>query len=198
MKQPIPRPFARALGGLGLAWLHSLRPSFIDQTELPASGILALWHEHFLLCLPAFTHLKLRALASQSRDGDWATRACRGFGYAVARGSSSRGGSEALLQLARELSSAGGWAALTVDGPRGPRHVSKPGALWLSRRTGLPITAVSASVSPALRSRSWDGSTLPLPFARIRLRVAPPCFPEQPSDLDRVLESNAAQLKVFS
>ena len=157
---------------------------------MPADGILAVWHEHFLLCLPAFSHLKLTALVSRSRDGELAARACQSFGYNVARGSSSRGGAEGLLQLARRLSSQGGWAAVVVDGPRGPRRQSKPGILWLARQTGRPVTAASAMASPSLRARNWDQTVIPAPFAAVTLKLAKPCMPETTEDLDRVMREN--------
>ncbi len=185
---------AGRFGGVqaGLAWLRTLRVDFGDSPRPGASGLLALWHEQLLLCLPAFTHLRLRALVSRSRDGAWAAALCRGLGYETARGSSSRGGAAALRSLARDLESRGGWAAVVVDGPQGPPRRCKPGVVWLARRTGLPITVVAGTASPSGRAGSWDGCVIPAPFARVRLRLAAPCRPETTDDLDALMAAHAA------
>ncbi len=133
----------------------------------------------------------MRVLVSRSRDGDIGAFACEQMGYEAVRGSSSRGGAAALIALARELSGRGGWAAIVVDGPRGPRRQSKPGAVWLAQKTGIPITAVTAEAFPAVRTKSWDHGVIPLPFARVKLRLMPPFFPESPEALDRMMEGNA-------
>jgi lysophospholipid acyltransferase (LPLAT)-like uncharacterized protein len=64
--------------------------------------------------------------------------------------------------------------AFPTDGPRGPARVSKPGVATLSRLTGRPIIPVAFSASPSLRFSSWDGTLLPLPFSRVRLRYGSP------------------------
>jgi len=137
----------------------------------------------------------MRVLVSQSRDGDLGTFACDRLGYRTVRGSSSRGGVSALRSLARELSTQGGWAALIVDGPRGPRRKSKPGAVWLSEKTGIPITAVCAETQSAWRMRGWDQGVLPVPFASIQLHLSPPGFPKDPGALDAMMEENSRRVR---
>lgn len=131
----------------------------------------------------------MRVLISQSRDGESGVWAAERLGYKVVRGSSSRGGVEALRQLELELSGEGGWAALVVDGPRGPRRVSKPGAAWLSQRTGLPVVAVSARAQPAIQLNSWDRCVVPMPFSRVRLQLSAPFHPAQPEEIGDVLNA---------
>jgi len=152
-------------------WIRSLRPRFVDSPTLPDSGILILWHEHMLLCLPAFARRNMRVLISQSRDGEFGARAAERLGYRAVRGSSSHGGMTALRTLARDLRETGGWVAVVADGPRGPRRASKPGAAWLAKATGLPAYVVSASCA-GFELNSWDRCRLPLPLARVRLRVS--------------------------
>ena len=177
---------------LGLWWIRSLKPHFPEKPDLPETGILALWHEHMLPCLSAFAGRGMRVLVSQSRDGDIGALACERLGYSAVRGSSSRGGAAALKTLARALSTRGGWVALIVDGPRGPRRKSKPGAVWLSEKTGIPVTAVAAKAVPALRAGNWDRTAIPLPFARVRLRLAPPFFPASAEELDKAMHALAS------
>ena len=177
----------KLLLSFGVRWIQSLRPRFVDSPALPPSGLLVLWHEHMLLCLPAFAHRNMRVLISQSRDGEWGAVAAQRLGYSVVRGSSSRGGVDALRKLAGDLSTNGGWVALVVDGPRGPRRLSKPGAVWLSQRTGLPVVAVTAKSSMAVRLKSWDRCVVPVPFAKVFLQTSEPFFPQQTRDVDGVL-----------
>src|SRR3982750_3446386 len=147
-------PFKHLALFLALAWIRSLRPRFVDSPALPDSGILVLWHEHMLLCLPAFRRMNMRVLISHSEDGELGARAAERLGYRAVRGSSSRGGVTALKTLARALRETGGWVAVVADGPRGPRRASKPGAAWLAETTGLPLYCVSA-VSSGFSLKGW-------------------------------------------
>ena len=111
--------------------------------------ILACWHGRILTGLYYFRDRGIVALASQNFDGEWISRILERFGYSTARGSTSRGGARALVQLRRELS-AGHGVAFTVDGPRGPARVAQVGAAWLAGATGQPILAVSPRSGPIL------------------------------------------------
>ncbi len=174
---------------IALFWLKILRCRFDPPINLPSSGILTLWHEHMLCCLPAFAHRNMRVLISQSRDGEIGAWAAERFGYRVMRGSSSRGGAGALRELARDLSANGGWVALVVDGPRGPRRVAKPGAAWLSRETGLPVFHVTAEVKWGFRLNSWDRCVVPLPFSTVTLKLSDPVFQRSMQESERVAVS---------
>ena len=179
---------------LGILWIKTLRPRFVDSTPLPQSGILVLWHEHMLLCLPAFAHRNMRVLISQSRDGEFGALAAEQLGYQPVRGSSSRGGATALRELARDLSENGGWVALVVDGPRGPRRVSKPGAKWLAQQTGLPIFHVEAEAKWSFRLKSWDRCVVPWPFSKVELKVLEPVYSAGNSDVGVALTPNPSPI----
>ena len=85
------------------------------------------------------------------------------------RGSSSRGGSGALLGMNRAL--AGGHiAAFTIDGPRGPRFVAKPGPVMLARMSGAPILCFYLAAERPLILRSWDAMMIPRPFSKVHVR----------------------------
>jgi lysophospholipid acyltransferase (LPLAT)-like uncharacterized protein len=107
-------------------------------------------------------------MASRSADGEYITRMLHHWGYRVARGSSSRGGDTALRELAA-LVRAGHTAALTADGPRGPRHKLKFGVLRLAQLTGVPIVPVAVAADRVWRLRSWDRFIVPKPFSRVRV-----------------------------
>ena len=113
------------------------------------------------------------------------------FGYRVVRGSSTRGGTDALRHLSHRLAIHGGWAVLVVDGPRGPRRISKPGATILSKLTGLPVVTVTAHATPSFRLNSWDQCVVPLPFAKVSLKLSAPFYPERAEEVDRALKAHA-------
>jgi lysophospholipid acyltransferase (LPLAT)-like uncharacterized protein len=124
-----------------------------------------------------FAHPRPRpvvVLASLSRDGDLQTRILNHLGFRVVRGSSSRRGASGLKALIAEIRR-GADAAFAVDGPRGPRHEVKPGAVLAARQTGAALVPVSIRPSRAwVFDKAWDRYTLPKPFCEVRLyRGAP-------------------------
>ena len=129
-------------------------------------AVFILWHGELLPILWAYRGEGIRALISTHADGEIIARIVEGLGFRTVRGSSSRGGARALLEIVRELQS-GGEVAVTTDGPRGPRRVMQPGAVMAAMRAGVPIVAFGATVDRAWRFRSWDRFVLPKPFARV-------------------------------
>jgi lysophospholipid acyltransferase (LPLAT)-like uncharacterized protein len=182
-------PFLAAL--LAAFWVRSLRAR-VAGPALPPSGILVLWHADMLPCLRAFAGRDMRVLVSRSRDGELGARAAEALGYRVVRGSSSRGGAEALRLLARELRAEGGWVALVADGPRGPRAVCKPGAPWLSRHASLPVVCAAASVPVGITLGGWARVKLPLPFSRVGITVSEPFDPASAREIERVMAEIAS------
>ena len=122
---------------------------------------------------------------SQSRDGDRIAEVVERFGWETARGSSSRGGVRALLELVREVSS-GRIGAHIVDGPKGPPGVVKPGLMLLAQRSGAPILPVFVGSRPRFRMPSWDRMHVPLPFARIHVRIGEPIHVARDLDAEQV------------
>jgi lysophospholipid acyltransferase (LPLAT)-like uncharacterized protein len=128
---------------------------------------------------------RVHALTSRSRDGEVLSRFVQGFGVRVVRGSSSRGGTRALLALARLLREEGAEILLVPDGPRGPRHVAQPGAVLLAKMTGVPVVPVAFAATPRTVLRSWDAFLVPHPFARAVVIFGQPIA--VPPDADRNL-----------
>lgn len=178
---------------LASLWVRSLRPRFRPSPDLPPSGILVLWHADMLPCLRAFARRDMRVLISQSADGELGAQAASLLGYRVVRGSSSRGGVPALKRLERELREAGGWVALVADGPRGPRAVCKPGAVWLSQACGLPVVCVRAAAPRGLTLGGWARVRVPVPFTRVDLALSAPFHPSAPAEVDAVMHRLTAE-----
>jgi lysophospholipid acyltransferase (LPLAT)-like uncharacterized protein len=115
----------------------------------------------------------LAALVSASRDGGLLARVLENFGVQPVRGSSSRRGAQALLELT-SWAERGYDLAITPDGPRGPCYVVQEGLTSLGQLTSLPIIPVSCAIGWKIRMKSWDRFQIPLPFARCIVRFGEP------------------------
>lgn len=135
--------------------------------------VIALWHGQMLALLAHHRDEGVAVLISEHRDGEIIARVVRAFGFETVRGSTSRGGARALLELASVLR-AGREVAVTPDGPRGPCHQYAPGALIAAQRAGAAVVGVVAHVSRAWQLGTWDGFLIPKPFARITIAYGEP------------------------
>jgi len=135
--------------------------------------IMAFWHGRILPATYYFRRRGIVVITSENFDGEWIARIIERFGYGTARGSTSRGGRKALLQLTREMSN-GRPAAFTLDGPRGPARVAQPGALWLAKITGNPVLPFHIESDRHWTARSWDRTQIPKPFATAAIAIGEP------------------------
>jgi lysophospholipid acyltransferase (LPLAT)-like uncharacterized protein len=136
----------------------------------PGNLLFAMWHGDYF---PVFSYARgsnVCVVVSRSPDGEILARLLDGYGYRTVRGSNTRGGTRALINLARVVKS-GCDAAIAVDGPRGPAGVAKPGIILLSKMTGCPIVPLGVGMSRCKRFASWDRFGLPLPFSRAVIAV---------------------------
>ncbi len=140
--------------------------------------IFAFWHNRFAIMPYIYTSYfrkkKIAVIVSRSRDGKLVEGLIKRFGFLPILGSSSRGGSAALLNLKKSIED--GWdAAVTPDGPRGPRYRVQEGIIAVASATGAPIVPVSyAGTRQLIFRKSWDEFRLPLPFGRITIVLSPP------------------------
>lgn len=157
------------LGLLGRSWRielpEGLPPGALQRP--PARAIWVFWHRCLLPIAWEARGLGYGVLISQHYDGEVVARVAERLGYRLFRGSSTRGGREAVDAMGAALN-AGQPVALTVDGPRGPRFQAKGGAIQLARMTGAPIYAVHAAPARSWTLRSWDRFQVPKPGSRIR------------------------------
>ena len=135
--------------------------------------IMAFWHGRILPATYYFRRRGIVVITSENFDGEWIAGIIERFGYGTARGSTSRGGLKALLQLTRDMQS-GKPAGFTVDGPRGPARVAQAGAVWLAKATGNPVVPFHLEASRHWTLRSWDRTQIPKPFATVGLAVGEP------------------------
>lgn len=166
------RPLRWLLFALSKSWrIHEEIPDDIIpiiQGDIPA--VLVFWHGGMFPIWYRFRGGRFSGLISASRDGEILSQYMeKTLGYRhVIRGSSSRGGSEALQQIVATLSQSS--CLITPDGPRGPAERAKPGALIAARRTGRSIVAIGWSARRTIQLRSWDSMRIPWPFSRVNFR----------------------------
>jgi lysophospholipid acyltransferase (LPLAT)-like uncharacterized protein len=176
---------AAVIAGLGAPIIRALGSTyrwrvdgFSHYESIVASGkpaILACWHGRILPGVLFWKHRGIVAIISQNFDGEWIARIIERFGYGTARGSTSRGGARALVQLRRDLA-AGKSAVFTIDGPRGPARVAQPGAIFLAGATGNPILPFHIEADRFWTMGSWDRTQVPKPFSRVAVAIGEPIW----------------------
>ncbi len=163
--------------------------------KLGASGsyILAIWHQNLLqgiLC-QAKTKKKHVVIVSKSKDAEPVAFTCSRLGHAVARGSSrnkagvDKGGRAAMSEMEIILKQ-GIPGALTVDGPKGPARIVKPGICALAFKAKIPIVPYMPIARSAWVFNSWDRFRLPKPFSIIDVYYGAPIEVQSMEDIDRV------------
>jgi heptosyltransferase I len=159
----------------------------------PASSnvLFAFWHgEQFI---PFFRHRNqgVAVMSSLSKDGEIQSGILKLFGCEVVRGSSSRRGDRALVELIR-LVKKGHSAGFAADGPKGPYHKVKPGIIYTARKTGRPVIPIAgASERRKILEKAWDKYRLPLPFSRAVIMYGEPMLFSE----DEPIEKQAAALE---
>jgi lysophospholipid acyltransferase (LPLAT)-like uncharacterized protein len=135
--------------------------------------VMAFWHGRILPATFYFRRRGIVVMTSENFDGEWIARIIERFGYGTARGSTSRGGRRALLQLVRDVQQ-GRAAGFAIDGPRGPARVAQPGAVWLAGTAGQPLLPFHLEASRSWELSSWDRTQIPKPFSTVALVVGDP------------------------
>lgn len=155
--------------------------------------VYTFWHDRIFPGTYFFRRRRIVIMTSRSFDGEYIARFIQRFGYGAVRGSSTRGAVGALVELARLVRS-GCPAGFSIDGPRGPRHVAKMGALLLAKKTGQPVLPFGVNAERFWRLPSWDGLQVPKPFTRVHVRFAPPIRVARDVD-DDALEAKRVELQ---
>ena len=176
-------PALLRLIGCTLRFTTTYEEGAIQSLDEVYPGIFPFWHRCVLPATWLYRHQHPAVMTSRSLDGEFIARVIRRFGFVPVRGSSSRGGSRALLEMNQQLAQ-GNAVAFTIDGPRGPRYVAKKGPVLLARMSGAAITAFYVAVEKAWVLKTWDALVIPKPFSQIYVRFARKIF--VPPDADDV------------
>lgn len=172
-----------AIAGVGYPLINALGHTLRWRVDglhhldaILASGrqpVMAFWHGRILPATYYFRRRGIVVITSENFDGEWIARIIERFGYGTARGSTTRGGRKAMLQLVRDMEQ-GKPSGFTLDGPRGPARVAQPGAIWLARATGNPVMPFHLEASSHWTTGSWDRTQIPRPFSTVALAVGEP------------------------
>jgi lysophospholipid acyltransferase (LPLAT)-like uncharacterized protein len=145
--------------------------------------IVVTWHRAAIFFVHYFGSLHPMIMFSRSKDGEYLARFAEKFGVQPVRGSSNRGGVEALREMNDFLKNGGKACATVMDGPRGPARVAKKGMVALAMETGIPIIPIIWSSSRTWTfKKSWDKTMIPKPFSKIILHCSDPVY--VPPNLD--------------
>src|SRR5215203_5195152 len=149
--------------------------------------IYAFWHDRIFAGTYFFRNRGIAVITSQSKDGEYIARFIQRLGYGAIRGSSTRGGVGALVEMIKTMRN-GTATAFTLDGPKGPRYVAKPGAVILAKKSGNPIMPFVVECRKFWTVGSWDRLQIPKPFTRAKLIIDTPIYVNADADEAQVQE----------
>lgn len=165
--------------------------------------IYAFWHRAVFPSAWLWRNAGIAVMVSRSFDGEYIARIIEKLGFVAVRGSSSRGGGPALLGLKSHLGK-GASVAFTIDGPRGPKYVAKPGPVLLARAAALPTAAFYVAIDEAWVLNTWDQFVIPKPFSKAlvrlsaKIRVPAAANDEQMADFHRQLQAALERVTIFA
>src|SRR5690349_13282565 len=163
------------LVGPTLRFAVELEPGTMSDGSHAEKAIWCFWHRCVIPATWRFRKNRIAVMTSRSFDGEYIARIIGKFGYGSVRGSSSRGAVGALIGMLRQLEQ-GNPVAFTIDGPRGPRYVAKPGPVLLAKKSGCAIGCFYVALEKAWVLHSWDAMLIPKPFSRALLYATAPIY----------------------
>jgi hypothetical protein len=172
-----------------LGWQHA------EQVHISGKRIIwAFWHRIILPIVWWHRHHGVVVLNTTAFDGRWTRKVIEWLGFGTAQGSSSRGGLRGLAVMAKRLEE-GVDCAFTIDGPRGPRYIAKPGPVMLARKTGCPIIVFHIGVDRGKTfTKTWDHFLLPMPFAHAVILFGPPIYVPADANVE-AMEAKHAEMQ---
>jgi lysophospholipid acyltransferase (LPLAT)-like uncharacterized protein len=166
---------ALAIRIIGCTWrFRVIDESHYEEAHgIAPAAIFVFWHGRMLPLSYGYRNQSIHVLASQHRDGELMGQTIRRLGFGHVRGSSTRGGARAIRELAGKLQD-GFDLGITVDGPKGPRYMVKPGPFEIAKISGSPVVPVATSSKRHWVFSSWDAFEVPKPFTTVFVRFGAP------------------------
>lgn len=183
------RAGAPLISALGRTWRIRATGHLIAE---PQRALLAFLHGDMLIPAVLFRRVPAAIMISRHGDGQLIAEVIERLGKQPVRGSSSRGGARAFLEMTQRYADRG-WA-LTPDGPRGPRGTVHPGVVHLAAVSGRAITPMGCAVSRGKFFASWDRFVVPAPFARVIAHFGEP-LAVPPESSRKLCEELASELQ---
>lgn len=159
--------------------------NFLEIERAGKIPIYSFWHNRIFAGTYFFRDRGIVVITSQSFDGEYIARFIQRFGYGAVRGSSTRGGVGALVEMIR-LMKRGLPMAFSVDGPKGPKYAAKSGAVLLAKKTGNPLMPFVVETEKFWTIKSWDALQIPKPFTRAKIFIAEPIYVASDADADAI------------
>lgn len=158
---------------LRIKWIggENLNPIRKNQGQV----IYAFWHGRMLILSYSHRWQKIHVLISQHRDGELIARIIQRLGFVSVRGSTTRGGTKAIFEMANKGTS-GYDVAITPDGPKGPKFKVQLGTVYIAQRSGMPIVPITNSAKSRWTLPSWDGFLIPKPFSKAVIIIGEPIY----------------------
>ncbi len=170
--------FVRLIQGIFqiLYYFYLKTIKFKQIGKLPEKkALFCFWHRTFFPLIYFYRNKKIRILLSPSKDGELLFKPLKKFGFCPIRGSSSKLGEKGLKEMVKVLKK-GKLAAITPDGPKGPKEIFKEGALYISYLSKAPIFLVGVAYSKKIELKSWDRFIIPLSFSKCAIYISSPIF----------------------
>lgn len=155
--------------------------------------IYAFWHGRMLIFSYSHRWQKIHVLISQHRDGELIARIIERLGFVSVRGSTTRGGTKAIFEMAKKGVS-GYDVAISPDGPRGPRFAVQLGTIYVAQRSQMPIIPITNSAKSRWTLSSWDGFLIPKPFSKAVIIIGEPIY-VPPESTPQELEEKREELE---
>lgn len=203
MKIPLPIPLiSSTLFQLYKVWCKTLKFEEVGREKLDelwdaqVPMVTCLWHDELFPLMHARRQLEIIAVVSQSSDGEILAQVLEKLGLLTSRGSSSRGGVKALLRVAKTMKTSRHIGCITVDGPRGPRHKAKEGAVFIAHRSNAKVVPVRIDMSNSyVFKKAWDKFQIPLPFSKVKIIFGEPYDLAEGSLNEEYLEKERKRLE---
>jgi lysophospholipid acyltransferase (LPLAT)-like uncharacterized protein len=151
--------------------------------------VFAFWHGHHFLLAHYMGNRNISVVVSPSNDGTLISTILNWSGFETVRGSSNRQPIRALVEAVKQMN-AGKNLAFTVDGPKGPVHQVKPGAVYLAKKMQVPVVPVAVSYNRFWKLRSWDAYRIPGPFAKAIILFDTPYRPDEDLSENAILDDS--------
>ncbi|MCL2484943.1 MAG: lipopolysaccharide heptosyltransferase II [Endomicrobia bacterium] len=162
----------------------SMRKKILNETHYyPEPAVYAFWHGSELSIMLFNQNSGIVIMVSLSKDGELLSQVLKSFGYNTVRGSSSKRGDTALLEIIK-LARDGKSFAFASDGPRGPYHKLKAGLILAAMKSGLPVIPVSVSPKYRITLNNWDKTVIPLPFTKAAQIYGNPIYVKETDDIE--------------
>ncbi|MDR1122881.1 MAG: lysophospholipid acyltransferase family protein [Endomicrobium sp.] len=161
------------------------KKSLNDTFHYSKPSIYPFWHGSEFPILMSNQKRNIVIMVSLSKDGELLSRVLQSFGYLTVRGSSTRGGERALIEIIR-YACKGYSSAFAADGPKGPRRQLKLGIIYVARKTGIPIVPINCSPkNKIILKNTWDKTIIPLPFSKTIQIYGEPIYINKEDDIEK-------------